>query len=212
MKKPFSFVLLFFIGFFGLLLGCDKPSQAVSEVRASGTTMTKGSPDAPITIIDFSDFQCPACKHANVVVEEILNNYGDKVYFIFRPFPLQSHNHGFSSAVASECARQQGRFWDYHDHLFENQYEWGSNNVTIDIKSSRNLFSDYAKTLGLDTAKFNQCLTSRDAEAMIKASRQQGMNLRVQSTPTFFINNKRVVGGKSLQATYENIFREILNK
>jgi len=209
MKKSLSISLVLMVGL--LLVGMSRPQMsAEAEIELNSYASTKGKSTAPITIIEYSDYQCPACKHAGFVVDEMLERYGDQIYFIHRSFPLGGHRHGFSSALAAECAKGQDRYWDYHDKLFEQQSVWGKDEIEIDIKKPNNTFSRYAKELGLDVKVFNQCMANSETAKRVRASKQEGVKLQVRSTPTFFINGVRVVGGKSLKARYEEIIRQQL--
>jgi len=166
---------------------------------------TKGPPGAKVTIIEFSDFECPYCaRFVTQTLPSILSNYGDKIVFAFRNFPLTSmHPYAEKAAEASECANDQGAFWQYHDLLFTNQSQLsgliqadatnGLNNVIAQLKQ-------YASTLNLDTAKFNTCLDSgadkakvdADSKAMTDALKKAGVSS--YGTPSFFINGKFVSG------------------
>jgi protein-disulfide isomerase len=139
-----------------------------------------GPIDAKVTVIEFSDFQCPACKSAEPLVKNILAAYGDKIRFVYRDFPLtQIHEYAFLSAMAAECADEQGRFWDYHDKLFEMQPK-------LDLQSLEN----YAKDLGLDTEQFNQCLETEKYKGEVNADLADAASLGLKATPSFVINDK----------------------
>jgi len=206
-KKLFTYLVIVSLSL--SLSACDLQAKSIPLGNSSGT---KGSPDAPVMMIVYSDFQCPACKTAETVVEEILEKYSNEVFFVFRHFPLSGHRHSFSAAVSVECAGQQNKFWPYHDLLFHKQKEWGDNKLEISLQDPKNLFNQYAREVGLDGEQFQQCLQSKAVKESIRASKREGEKFRVTSTPTFFINNRRVVGGRSLKANYDAIIREALPK
>ena len=116
---------------------------------------SKGPENAPVTIVEFSDFQCPFCSKAKVTVDEVMKGYGDKVRLVFRHFPLSFHQDAPKAAEAAACANDQKKFWEYHDKLFANQ---GALEVD-DLKK-------HAADLGLDTARFNECLDSGKKEEL----------------------------------------------
>ena len=137
-----------------------------------------GNPLATVRIVEFSDFQCPACGAAYPVVEQIMEEYGDRVSLEYKHFPLTSiHRFAFSAAEASECANDQGKFWEYYALLFENQ-----NSLSDDA------LKQYAIELGLDTTLFNDCLDSNAKSKYVTADFNEGIGKGVDSTPTFFIN------------------------
>jgi protein-disulfide isomerase len=208
MKKAFLFVFIVGLIFSFAAVSCAEKPKPISN--NAGFT-TKGSPDAPITMIVFSDFECPACRDAAKTVDLILHRYGDQVYFIYRYYPLGMHKNSFQAAVAAECAREQGKFWEFHDYLYGNQFDWNGP-MPVNLTDPGNKFISYASKFGMSIPAFRSCLTSDRAPSAVKASRAEGDELRVASTPTFFINGKRVVGRMSLEAEYEKLFQAALKK
>jgi len=160
----------------------------------------KGAADAPITIVEFSDFQCPACGHAFADLRDLVKARRD-VRLVFRHYPLDAacnsampqtlHPDACAAAIASECASDQGRFWEYHDLLFTHQ-------STLDRES---LFR-YARDVGLDIDRFRTCLDSPDARARVTQDVDAGTRLEIDSTPTLFINGRRLQG--ALDRAYWN--------
>jgi len=213
---------IFVGGFFTHLATSDDGEDGAAQVQAgqqgqptAGPTPTvgpvdvsvdddpaKGPEDAPVTIIEFSDFQCPYCGgFATETLPQILQNYGDRVRFVFRDFPLISmHANALKAAEASECADDQGKFWEYHDLLFKNQ-------TALDVDSLKG----YAASLGLDTAAFNECLDSDKYTEEVGKDLQDGQAAGVQGTPSFFINGLPVRGAMpyaSFQAAIEAALAE----
>ena len=156
----------------------------------------KGDKDAEVTIIEFSDFQCPFCgRFFDQTFSQIKTNYIDtgKIKFVYRDFPLDSiHPQARPAALAAECADDQGKFWEYHDLLFQKQDEWTATGTPF--------FKQYAKDLGLDTNKFNSCLDSKKHEDEIQKDLNDGVSVGVQGTPAFFINGILLSGAQPYSA------------
>lgn len=159
-----------------------------------------GPVDAPIVIVEFSDFQCPFCKRFHdETYRQLLAAYPGKIRFVYRHLPLTSiHPEAFPSAEASMCANDQNVFWEYHDKLFENQDTLG-----------RNLYMQIAATLKLDTTAFEECLNTGKYKELIRKDSDFALNLGVQSTPTFFINGLALVGAQPLETFKQVIDREL---
>ena len=149
----------------------------------------KGSSQSKVELVEYSDFQCPACKAREAQIKQILGEFGEHVKFVYRHFPLRlNHPNGQIAAQASEAAGLQGKFWEMHGKLFENQEEWSGQNNT-EVKAS---FVSYAKELGLDVAKFEEDLTSNVAEDAVDEDYSSGLAAGVNSTPSFFLNGKKI--------------------
>ncbi len=187
------------------------PSTAASKGPSAnlpyrtGTTSEgfpfKGNPDAKVTVVEFSDFQCPFCKNLNVeVLPEIEKTYiiTGKIKYIFRNFAFLGPE-SKDAAIATYCAQEQEQFWPYHDLLFANQ---GAENKGM---FSKNNLEKWAGQLGMDTAAFRKCLTSGKYDAAVESARQEGRGLGVEGTPTLFVNGKRLQGPdrKTLEAAIE---------
>ena len=161
----------------------------VVEVSAEGAPF-KGPQTAPITIVEFSDFQCAYCKRVLPVLREVLERYPDKVKLAFRDFPIHSiHPHAQKASEAAHCAGEQGKFWEYHDLLFEKQEAIPKAN-----------FTDYAQALGLDTAAFQSCLETRKHKDTVERNYADGVKAGVSGTPAFFINGRILSGAQPLEA------------
>ncbi len=151
-----------------------------------------GPENAKVTIIEFSDFECPACRVAEAPMRAILKLYEGKVRLVFKHFPLERmHRWARTGAIAAECAGRQGKFWEYHHELYDHQDEWPSD------KSEQRL-SAYAAKLGLDLTAWSACRQDPAVNAAVNADAQDAQNAWVGSTPTFFINGKRFVGAPQL--------------
>ncbi|MEM7819740.1 MAG: DsbA family protein [Candidatus Aenigmatarchaeota archaeon] len=142
-----------------------------------------GSENASIIIVEYSDFQCSACRSAYPVVKQVIDTYGNKIKFVYKHFPLtQIHPYAQKAAEASECAADQEKFWEYYTKLFEG--------TSLSTKTLKN----YAKELNLDTDKFDLCLDSGAMYSRVKENFDEGRVLGVEGTPTFFINGEKIVG------------------
>ena len=157
-----------------------------------------GPDDAPITLVEFSDFQCPYCKRWHEqVYQPLLAAYPGQIRVVYRHLPLTSiHSDAMSAAVASMCAQDQDSFWQFHDKLFSDDYGLG-----------RNAYTQYATDLGLDTAAFEACLDSGKFDDFIQEDMDFSLNLGVRSTPTFFINGLAVVGAQPI-----DVFKQVIDQ
>jgi protein-disulfide isomerase len=170
------------------------PSQ-VTPVKVSSIALDsapfKGMADAPIIFVEFSDFQCPFCQSFFSQTEsQLLKAYVDtgKVKFVYKQFPMQDlHPNAREAALSSECANEQGKFWQYHDALFGNQTTWANQNST----EVSNTFKKYASDLKLDTPSFNSCLDSKKYSSIVDKDSQEASSYGVTGTPTFFIGNDK---------------------
>ena len=162
------------------------PTAGIVQVSADDDPAI-GLQDAPVLIVEFSDFQCSYCaRFATETLGQILDAYGDQVRLVFRDFPLTSiHTHAQKAAEASQCAYEQGEYWEYHDLLFQNQQ-------ALDVDSLK----AYAQQLGLDTGAFNECLDSGKYTSEVQNDLTQGQSYGVTGTPTFFINGRLLRGAK----------------
>lgn len=158
-----------------------------------------GDPNAPVTIIEFSDFQCPFCLRAHPIVKQLLAKYPTQVKLSYRDFPLdQIHPQAHAAAAAARCAGDQGKFWQFHDRLFESGQPLNSPT-----------FTDHAAQLGMDTAEFVKCLSSDRFEALIEKDLQDGNQAGVNGTPAFFINGVALTGAQPL-AAFEKVVEDEL--
>lgn len=175
----------------------DSSADNNSPVKVSDQDMallkegpSKGPDDAKVVLTEFGDLQCPVCSNyeTQILQKEIFPNYGDKIRFVWKHFPLnpQPHKNAFNAAVASEAANAQGKFWQMHDILFAKQAEWS------DLDDPASKFADYAGQIGLDVGKFKQDYGSKKFDDRINADKNLGEKLSVQGTPTFFVNGVMV--------------------
>jgi protein-disulfide isomerase len=157
-----------------------------------------GPASAPVTIVEFSDFQCPFCGRAEPALKQVHEKYGDKVRLVYMDFPLGIHDHAIDAASAGRCAGEQGKFWQFHDEMFSNQ----SKLAPADLKAD-------AKKLGLDTAKFDECLDKGKYKTAIETDMAQGRELGVDGTPAFFVNGRPLTGAQPFEKFQTTIDEEL---
>ncbi len=179
-------------------LKIDLPQPRV-QVAAEGPA--RGPKDAPVTIVEFSDFECPYCGAAHDTVEQVMSAYAGKVRLVYRQFPLSFHPHAEKAAEASLCAADQGKFWEYHDVLFKNQKKL----EPTDLKA-------HASEVGIDAQKFGQCLDSGDKKKAVDADQQAGLAAGVGGTPAFFINGIFLNGAQPIDEFKKVIDGELASK
>ncbi len=176
------------------------PAPGKFEVSIEDDSV-KGQDNAPVTMIEFSDYECPFCERFYVqTLPQIQKDYIDtgKVKFVYRDYPLSFHLNATKAAEAAECAGEQKKYWEYHDVLFQHQN-------ALDNKSLK----QYAIDLGLNTAAFNQCLDSGAMLGEVQKDFKEGSRLGIRGTPTFFINGTRVVGAQPYDSLKQIIEREL---
>ena len=154
-----------------------------------------GPADAPVTIVEWSDYQCPFCKRAHPTVEQLLTEYKDKVRFVYADYPLSFHKQAWPASVAAHCAADQGKFWEMHKNLMEAQGDLSPADL-----------AKRATDIGLNAETFGTCLDSKKFDTRIQNSFNDGMALGVTGTPAFFINGRMLVGAQPIEA-----FRDVIN-
>ncbi len=155
----------------------------------------KGFASSTVILIEYSDFQCPACRTYYPIVRELLQTYGDKIAFVYRHYPLkQIHINAEPAAWASEAAHNQGKFWEMHNLLFEKQAEWQK---AADLKA---VFSEYAIILGINKEKFLADLDSEQVKSLVDDQKQSALKNGFNATPTFVLNGKKIENPGSLEA------------
>lgn len=169
------------------------------EVEAKGPS--KGPANAKVTIVTFSEYECPFCSRGKSVIEEVLKDYPEKVKVVFRDYPLPMHANAPKAAEAAHCADEQGKFWEMHDKLFANQKALSVENL-----------KEYAKELSLDMTKFATCLDSGQKAKIVADNQKAGSDLGVSGTPAFFINGILLSGAQPLKAFKEIIDAELAKK
>ncbi len=152
-------------------------------VEAKGPS--RGPADAKITVVEFSDFECPFCGRAEESVTQVMDHYAGKIRLVFRHFPLPMHANAAKAAEAAACAEEQGKFWEMHKQLFANQTKLS----LVDLKA-------HAQAIGLDAGKFAECVDGGKMKAKVDADQKAGAEVGVSGTPAFFINGKLLSGAQ----------------
>jgi protein-disulfide isomerase len=179
-----------------VLVAMPNPPKVKVDTRGAPTL---GPSDAPVTVVEFSDYQCPACRATHQVVKEVRAAYGDKVQWIYKEYPLKRHKDAFVAAEASHCAEDQGKFWEYQEALF-----------TAPDLSADNLVN-IAGLLGMSREKFSQCLHDSRHKALVEKNVRDAVEAGVDRTPTFMINGTVTAGGPSLD-TFKSMIDAELKK
>ncbi len=161
------------------------PAPTVADIKIKDSDYIRGDKNAPVTLVEYSDFQCPFCAQVQDTVEQILDDYDGQVRLIYRHFPLSFHENAQKAAEASECAGEQGKFWEMHDIMFANQSD-----LSVDS------LKGFAKDLGLSTSQFNSCLDDGKYTQEVKDEFTEGTTYGVQGTPATFVNGTLVSGAQ----------------
>lgn len=175
--------------------------QARKVTPGAPNPYVRGNANATVMLEEFADFQCPACGGLDPGMRRVMKDYGDRVKLVFREFPLPMHKYGFIAARAAEAAGLQGKFWEMHDALYDNQKEWS------DSEEPRNQFDAYAARLGLDVQRFKGDMERQDLADRIKLDIQRGNTMSVPGTPTVFLDGRELMPGKLV--TEDDLRREL---
>ncbi len=161
-------------------------SQRLSAKSGAESVHIRGNPDAPVTLEEFGDFQCPPCGQFAGFVEELLKEYNSRLRVVFRNFPLSAHEHAREAALAAEAAGFQGKFWEMYDTLYREQTVWSK------APNARELFESYAGTIGVNLDQFKKDVDSDKARERVDSDQALADSLGIKVTPTVFINNRPV--------------------
>ncbi len=181
------------------------PESATGKALLAMTDQdwVRGASDAPVTLIEFTDFQCPACGAYFPILEQLSKDMEGKMKLVVRHFPLiQIHKNALTGARAAEAAGRQGKFWEMYQELYTNQTEWS--NAEDPMKS---ILPSYSENIGLDSAKFRQDMTDASLDDKITRDREIGNALKINGTPTFFVNGDKVTNPTSVEA-----FKTLINE
>jgi protein-disulfide isomerase len=174
------------------------PAAIRIQVSTEGAPI-RGAADAPVTVVEFSDFECPFCKQAQPTLKQLLERYPGKVRLAYRDFPLDSiHPQARRAAEAARCAQDQGKFWEYHDVLFTQSPQLALEDL-----------QRYAGQAGLDATKFDSCLAAGVHKAAVQRDLDEGNRLGITGTPAFFINGRTLTGAQPLEAFTRLIDQEL---
>jgi protein-disulfide isomerase len=174
----------FAAGLLVALVACGQSSTAVSRLKVPvGDSPQRGPSDAWVTVVEFSDFECPFCRSEQPILTDIESIYGTDLRVVFKHFPFPSiHPHAQAAAIAAECAAEQGKFWEMHDLLFTTALD------------DATLLADAEQVPGLDVATWQACIITPEAADRVAADVALGMNVGIDATPTFVVNGVPVVG------------------
>lgn len=206
-------VILIFAGVF-LFSGKSTTSVSTSKVNASllipqGAIETSGivngnylpaSPSATVTLVEFGDYECPACGTYNPIVKQALTDFAGKITYVFRNYPLPQHANAQISSDAVEAAGLQGKYWQMHDEVYDTQNNWSS------LADPTSVFVGYAKDLGLDTNQFTKDLTSSEVKDKVQNDTNDGNTVGITETPTFYLNGEKI----TLTGSYDQ-FKSLIN-
>jgi protein-disulfide isomerase len=216
-KKQYShlfiwLVVLFFIvgsvlGIINFIFRQQQNLETVIKVDAvSPDDWVKGNRDAKIVLIEYSDFQCPACGFYFHLLKKLEEEFGENIAIVYRHFPLSSiHPNAKAAAYAAEAAGKQGKFWEMHDLIFANQSEWS------DKKNVDEIFVRYAQILNLNIDQFKKDFLSKEIKQKIENSYKNALKLGLNSTPTFFLNGKKIANPRNYE-DFKNLVIENINK
>jgi protein-disulfide isomerase len=199
-RRPF-YALLGIVGVAGavfILFQLTRPGTAVATIDPNTPLPTAegyvlGNPSAPVQVLEFADFECPACGDFAVVTEPDVRKRlieTGQISLRFLDFPLPSHRNSFAASNAAACANEQGKFWEMHDAIFENQDRWNG----IATSRPKGVFEDLARQVGLDVGKWEECFDAQKYRLNIAANQREGERRRVSSTPTFVIGTRMIPG------------------
>lgn len=176
--------------------GRDKLFQTIQGANPK----SKGNPRAPIRVVEYTDFQCPACANGSAHLKEFLAKYSNQIFVQYKPFPMTKlHERGMITAVAGECAAQQDKFWPFQDILFTRARLLEQ---TLRIEGK---LTEIATEIGMDAKRFDQCLRNPDTELFIMDEKRKAESLGVRATPTYFINGKMIVGAGDFQQEMQKL-------
>lgn len=189
------FALICVLALVGIVVFTKKDSVDVGSLDASKIITGEngdhvyGKPDAKVVLFEYGDFQCPGCGGAFAQIKSIKEEYKDKIAFVFRNFPLTTiHPNALAAATAAEAANLQGKFWEMHDKLYENQDSWSNVSAT----ARTDVFVQYASAIGLNVEKFKEDMSSKSVSEKIARDRAIGNKINVESTPTFYVNDEKM--------------------
>jgi protein-disulfide isomerase len=164
-------------------------TDPTTENKGAEPPHVRGNPNAPVTLEEFGDFQCPACGSYHPELKKIESEFGDRLRVVFREFPLVTlHEHALLAAQSAEAAGMQGKFWEMHDKLYDTRADWEFKNDLVPV------FVDYAKQIGLNTDQFQKDLNSETVASRIFQDGKRAHSFGLKGTPSFFVNGKEAVG------------------
>lgn len=188
-----------------LISGKQQPIEQAQENLNTDGAWKKGADNPSVTLIEFGDFQCPACGGYEPAINQLLRENPASLQFAWRHFPLTGHKNARGAAIAAEAAGKQDKFWEMHDKLFAGQGIWSES------ENPEEIFTGYAKELNLDQEKFVQDMQSEEVQGIVQRDLSLGNQLQIQGTPTFFVNGQRINLTQGPQSLLETV-RETISQ
>lgn len=198
-------VAILFIGFFAFIINSSKEAKKqATAAKLTSKGWVRGNKNAKVTLVEFSDFQCPACGFREPMVQQAMKDFDGKIKLLYKHFPLTTvHRNAYPAAKAAEAAGRQEKFWEMHDLLFARQKTW---EATTDPKKE---FTGYAKELKLDTEKFQKDYEDDAIDKKINSEQDEGIKIGVNATPTFYLNGKIMDTPMSYEDLKKSIEKEL---
>lgn len=197
--------LTFFLLFTAWKISTKPKTSQKNEIKISQNDWVQGAKSDSVVLVEYSDFQCPACRVYFPIINQLNEKYKKSLKFVYRHFPLSQHSNSHAAAQAAEAAGAQDKFFELHDLLFEKQDEWAEKSNAYEI------FEGYAKSLKLDLKKFKKDFASSEIVDKVKKDEESGMTFGVNSTPTFFLNGVKLDSPQNL-SEFEKLITDELNK
>ena len=203
-KKNIYYAIIAFIIVAALLLFFGNSNKNDDTIKTETLPIAehfKGNENSQVVLMEFSDFQCPACAAYYSVLKDVLDEFGDDIKIVYKHFPLSIHRNAKLAAQAAEAAGAQGRFWEMHDKIFEGQKEWA------EVFNPKQVFIKYAEELSLDVELFKKDMVGAIAKNKVEKDLQEGKILGVSYTPYFILNGEQIENPKTLEE-----FKELIEK
>lgn len=206
-------IILFAVAVWGLIafVNSNKPSNVLSSQATDLVSIRKddivfGDPKlAKAVLIEYADFQCPACAFYQPWVRELKKDFGSRLLVVYRFFPLSQHKNAIPSSRAALAAGIQNKFWEMHDLIYENQESWANS------ANAKEIFTDYAKKLNLDIDKFNLDFEAQSTKDFINSELNEGVRIGIKATPTFFVNGVKIQNPRSLDE-FKTLIQDAIGK
>ncbi len=207
MSKSFWGIIIAIVVVFGVIFALNGNKSNSGSKAGTPTQHVQGKGSGAVTLIEYGDYQCPFCGQYYPIVKQVQTEYNDKIFFQFRNFPLVSiHQNAFAGARAAEAAGLQNKFWEMHDALYESQSQWSS------ATDPTPFFKQYAQSLGLNVTQFQTDYASSKVNDLINADIAVANGLKITGTPAFFLDDKQVQIGGSVQDFEKVINAELAKK
>jgi protein-disulfide isomerase len=179
----------------------DTEMMPIAELRPDSGEWSLGNPEADLVLIEYADFQCGACGYYHPIIKDLMDEYEDRVFYVFRHFPLTNiHQYATLASRSAEAAGRQGKFWEMADIIFANQNTWARGNAPFE-------FTKYAREIALDIDQFQKDLGSDELFRRVEEDYQSGLELNITSVPSFFVNGEKIMNPRTLDE-----FRNLIDR